>query len=272
MSAIPTPAFPGEGLSTAKMPGHWLLARAGKRVLRPGGKELTQRLLKTLHIGTADDVVEFAPGLGDTAEQVLRLAPHSYRLVERDPLAADRLQRRLAGENVEVLNASAESSGLPDGCASVVIAEAMLTMQPVRVKEQILREAFRLLRPGGQLCLHEMAIVGTEAEHLRAEIEGALALEIHHGVRPETLLGWRTLLESCGFQIAVRMQAPMALLEPQRLIADEGILRAAAFLGNVFTDSETRRRVTAMRAVFHRYRDYLSALGLIATKPVAKEF
>ena len=29
-----------------KMPGHWLLARLGKRVLRPGGLELTQRLLE----------------------------------------------------------------------------------------------------------------------------------------------------------------------------------------------------------------------------------
>ena len=28
-----------------KMPGHWVLARMGKRVLRPGGLELTRRLL-----------------------------------------------------------------------------------------------------------------------------------------------------------------------------------------------------------------------------------
>jgi hypothetical protein len=27
------------------MPGHWVLARMGKRVLRPGGLELTRRLL-----------------------------------------------------------------------------------------------------------------------------------------------------------------------------------------------------------------------------------
>jgi hypothetical protein len=29
------------------MPGHWLLARLGKQVLRPGGIELTQRVLET---------------------------------------------------------------------------------------------------------------------------------------------------------------------------------------------------------------------------------
>ncbi|PRC44304.1 SAM-dependent methyltransferase, partial [Mycobacterium sp. ITM-2017-0098] len=31
--------------SDADLPGHWLLARLGKRVLRPGGLELTTRLL-----------------------------------------------------------------------------------------------------------------------------------------------------------------------------------------------------------------------------------
>jgi len=29
--------LPGSDLDVAKMPGHWLLARLGKRVLRPGG-------------------------------------------------------------------------------------------------------------------------------------------------------------------------------------------------------------------------------------------
>ena len=50
-----------------KMPGHWVLARMGKRVLRPGGLELTRRLLAELAISPSDDVVEFAPGLGVTA-------------------------------------------------------------------------------------------------------------------------------------------------------------------------------------------------------------
>ena len=29
--------LPGVALAAEKMPGHWLLARLGKRVLRPGG-------------------------------------------------------------------------------------------------------------------------------------------------------------------------------------------------------------------------------------------
>ena len=40
--------------------GHWLLARIGKRVLRPGGKKLTGRMLAKTEL-EGKDVVEFAP-------------------------------------------------------------------------------------------------------------------------------------------------------------------------------------------------------------------
>jgi hypothetical protein len=42
----------------ARMPGHWLLARVGKRVLRPGGRSMTEAMLAALEISSADRVVE----------------------------------------------------------------------------------------------------------------------------------------------------------------------------------------------------------------------
>ena len=56
--------------SAGKLPGHWLLAKMGKRVLRPGGLQLTNQLLTALDIQPTDEVVEFAPGLGVTARLV----------------------------------------------------------------------------------------------------------------------------------------------------------------------------------------------------------
>jgi hypothetical protein len=64
-------SLPGDHLDAAKMPGHWLLLRLGKRVLRPGGVELTRRMLDGLNIQANDDVVEFGPGLGVTAGMAL---------------------------------------------------------------------------------------------------------------------------------------------------------------------------------------------------------
>jgi hypothetical protein len=82
-----------EGLAQAafdydKAPGHWLLARMGRRVRRHGGRELTEKLVAALKIAAEDDVVEFAPGLGFTAGLVLQHRPHSYTSVERNEKAA----------------------------------------------------------------------------------------------------------------------------------------------------------------------------------------
>ena len=74
---------PDEGLKTEKMPGHWVLARLGKHVLRPGGMELTRRMLERLAIKPSDEGIEFAPGMGTTARMTLALAPSSSRLSTR---------------------------------------------------------------------------------------------------------------------------------------------------------------------------------------------
>src|SRR5688500_17534028 len=87
----------GEGLKIQKMPGHWVLARLGKRVLRPGGMELTRRMLKALQISAKDEVVEFAPGMGITAQLTLRASPASYTAVERDEAAAKIVRGYLKG-------------------------------------------------------------------------------------------------------------------------------------------------------------------------------
>ena len=61
-SDVPLP-YADRPVATA--PGHWVLARAGKRVLRPGGAALTAAMLDHARL-PGSDVVELAPGLGRT--------------------------------------------------------------------------------------------------------------------------------------------------------------------------------------------------------------
>src|SRR5437660_10608581 len=106
----------GEGLKMQKMPGHWVLARLGKRVLRPGGMQLTRTMLAALGIQRADDVVEFAPGMGITARLTLALKPASYIAVERDSAAATIVSGYLKGERQLCVIGSASDTGLPGQC------------------------------------------------------------------------------------------------------------------------------------------------------------
>jgi ubiquinone/menaquinone biosynthesis C-methylase UbiE len=253
-----------------KLPGHWVLARMGKRVLRPGGLELTHRLLAELAISSNDDAVEFAPGLGVTARLALAQNPKSYTAVERDPNAVAIVQQYLTGRNQKCVLGTAEETGLPDQTATVVYGEAMLSMQPATTKLRIIREAARLLRLGGHYGIHELCLVPDEVdESVCDEVQRDLSDEIHVGVRLLTARQWRELLLAAGLTIVAEDFAPMKLLEPGRIIKDEGLLGAMCFAWNVATHAAARRRVLKMRRVFRKYNQNLAAIVIVARKSTA---
>src|ERR1035438_7074641 len=97
---IASETMPGEALKTEKMPGHWLLARLGKRVLRPGGRQLTHRMIEALNIGPKDVVIEFAPGLGETARLTLKRNPSSCTRLPSPMLQKSRANGYRVAKNV----------------------------------------------------------------------------------------------------------------------------------------------------------------------------
>jgi len=257
----------GKGLKTEKMPGHWVLARLGKRVLRPGGMQLTRSMLEALRIQRTDDVVEFAPGLGVTARLTVDLGPASYTAVEQDRAAAKIVAGYLKGARQQCVVGNASHTGLPDNSTTVVYGEAMLTMQTEEIKRQIVREAARLLKSGGRYGIHEMCLMSDSLDaSAKKETERALTGVVHHGVRPLAISEWRSLLMSEGFDIQSVETAPMSLLEPGRLIRDEGVAGALRFVWNLIRDREARQRVLEMRSVFRRQRKQLGAVAITGIK------
>ncbi|MEM7033151.1 MAG: class I SAM-dependent methyltransferase, partial [Chloroflexota bacterium] len=241
-----------------RAPGHWILARMGKRVLRPGGLELTQQMLTNLNIQSTDDVIEFAPGLGVTANLMLSRHPASYTAIERDETAANQVRQYLTGVNQQCVVGKAEATHLPDQSATVVYGEAMLTMQSVSSKAKIVGEAARLLKPGGRYGIHELCLqpddISTEQ---KKSIERELSKSILVNARPLTVSEWSALLEVEGFAVEGVATAPMHLLKPKRFIQDEGLVRALRFVFNVIRTPQARRRILRMRAVFRQYEPLL---------------
>jgi SAM-dependent methyltransferase len=259
--------LPGDHLDAAKMPGHWLLLRLGKRVLRPGGVELTRRMLDALNIGPDDDVVEFGPGLGLTARLSLARKPHSYVGIERDENAARIVRHYLQGFGGQCLIASADQTGLANAQASVVYGEAMLTMQGRNQKVAIIAEAARLLRLGGRYGIHELCLVPDELSREKRDlIEHDLSTTIHVGARPLTIPEWHALLTEHGFSITHCVTAPMHLLEATRLIQDEGLGRVLLIAGRLLRDGEARARVFAMKNAFRKLGPHLRAITIVGRK------
>ncbi|MEO7166258.1 MAG: methyltransferase domain-containing protein [Chthoniobacterales bacterium] len=260
-------AFPGAKLAAAKMPGHWLLARLGKRVLRPGGLELTRSMLRALDIRPSDEVVEFAPGLGATMRLMLDFHPASYTGVEANEAAADRIASTLTSVRHKCLVGSASHTGLPDESATVVYGEAMLTMQGAAQKRQIVQEAARILQAGGRYGIHELCLVPDDLDDsIKQEIQSTLSETIHVGARPLTAKEWRDLLRAEGFSVSTEIFRPMSLLRPTRLIQDEGFWGALRFSSNLCRDKDARRRVAEMRRIFKKYRPHLAAIMLVGLR------
>ncbi len=259
---------PGAELTITRMPGHWLLARMGKRVLRPGGQELTRQMFAALDIQSTDAVVEFAPGLGVTARQALQRNPATYTAIERDEAAAATVRGYLTDPRYRCLVGTAEATGLDDETATVIYGEAMLTMHTPAQKARIVYEAFRVLRPGGRYGIHELSLTpDTLDDAIKETIQRDLSQAIHVGARPLTGAEWCALLEAEGFQVQTEARAPMHLLEPRRMIQDEGLLRVLRIVVNLLRNRTARQRVLAMRQVFRQHAAHLGAIALVAVKP-----
>lgn len=246
--------------------GHWLLARLGKRVLRPGGLRLTRALLRSAGVA-GQHVVEFAPGLGRTATLVLDHGPAGYIGVDADPQAA-RLIERVVSPRGRAIAAEAAASGLPDESADVVLAEGVLTIQSEEGKRDMMAEAVRLLRPGGRYVLHELALRAEAAAAGEGDrIRSALARAMHVHARPKTVSEWESLLVAAGLQVQTVRMSALALLEPRRILADEGLVGAIRFGRNLAGDRAARVRVRTMARTMRTQKASLHAVGIVAVKP-----
>ncbi|WP_419394101.1 methyltransferase domain-containing protein [Cytobacillus praedii] len=251
----------------SKMPGHWLLAKMGKRILRPGGIELTKKMIEHLHITEDDDIAEFAPGLGVTAKIVLDKNPNSYIAIEQNDDAAKQVNKYLPPEKAACIIGDAQNTKLPSQSVNVLYGEAMLTMQSPKQKEEIIEEAYRILRKGGRYGIHELCLnPNTIDEELKSTIQRDLANVIRVNAKPLTVFEWKSLFENKGFNVVIIEMRPMYLLEKKRMIQDEGVKGFATIVKNIAVNPDARKRIEDMRDTFKKYEKYLGAISIVMEK------
>jgi arsenite methyltransferase len=78
-------------------------------------------------------------------------------------------QRRAGVDNAEFLRGEIEAIPLPDSSVDVVISNCVINLSAD--KDQVLTEAFRVLRPGGRLAVSDVVVRGEVPAQIRKSVE-----------------------------------------------------------------------------------------------------
>jgi arsenite methyltransferase len=180
--------------------------------------------LTTLNEGEV--VLDLGSGGGiDVLLSARRVGPtgKAYGLDMTDEMLA--LARRNAAEagaeNVEFLKGEMEAIPLPDASVDVIISNCVINLSAD--KDQALREAFRVLKPGGRFAVSDIVVRGEVPTEIKRNVE--LWIGCVAGAMEEN--EYRQKLEAAGFRDID--------VEPTRIYRAED---AREFLGSCCIDSE----------------------------------
>lgn len=126
---------------------------------------------------------------------------------------ANENKRRAGATNVEFLRGEIENIPLPDNSVDVIISNCVINLSAD--KGRVLREAFRVLRPGGRIAVSDVVVRGEVPTDVRRNVE--LWIGCVAGALEE--LEYRDLLADAGFR--------RTTIEPTRMYQAED---AEAFL------------------------------------------
>ena len=107
---------------------------------------------------------------------------------------ANENKRRAGAENVEFLKGEIENIPLPDNSVDVIISNCVINLSAD--KERVLREAFRVLKPGGRFAVSDVVVRGEAPPEVRRNME--LWIGCVAGALEE--MEYRDLLADAGFR------------------------------------------------------------------------
>jgi arsenite methyltransferase len=127
-------------------------------------------------------------------------------------------QRKAGAENVEFLKGEIESIPLPDNSVDVIISNCVINLSAD--KDRVLREAFRVLRPGGRFAVSDVVVRG----EMPADIQRSVELWVGYVAGALEESAYRSKLAAAGFQeIEIEPTRIYRAEDARQFLTSEGI-------------------------------------------------
>lgn len=237
-------------------PGYQVLAAAGKKILRPGGRLATSQLLTWADFQPGETVLELASSFGNSAINLASTYGVKVIGIEKnyDSIARARENIQAAGltGQVEIIEGDIFHLEEISGQFDYIFAEAILTMQSVPLKAKILTQVKSHLKPGGKFLAHELL-----ARENIEEIHRELSKANHVNATPLSENGWINACDNAGLKVQKSQTGAIKILNPIEIMKDEGIADTGKFFWNLLRHKIIRDRVLEMKNVFQKYHDDL---------------
>ncbi|MEO0538934.1 MAG: class I SAM-dependent methyltransferase [Cyanobacteria bacterium P01_A01_bin.123] len=245
-------------------PGHQILASAGKKILRPGGRAATEQLFDWANFQPGETVLELAASFGYSAIALAQRYQVRVVGVERNADSVARARANVAAvglsKQVEIVEGDIFHLDRITGQFDYVLAEAILTMQSAAGKAKVLVGVGDRLKPNGQFLSHELLVSGPNM----AAIYQDLADTIRVNATPLPVQDWIAACQQAGLTVQHHHTGPMSLLNPRRIAKEEGLSTLISMGWNMLTRPILRQRILSMRAIFQRHNNHLGYIALCA--------
>lgn len=224
--------------------GHDFLKMLGRTRLRPGGGLMTDWLLDQVQIDKDMRILEVACNRGDNLIRLYTKYKCKIIGIDIDQIALDQALEniKLLGldKEIEVMNMNALNLEFEDETFDLIINEAMLTMLPNEEKAKALKNYHKVLKKGGYLLTHDVA-VENQSEDIRRQLSKFANMDVY----PLTVENWNKLFIENSFRPCSQRTGKMILLDRDTIIKDEGPIGAANFYKKAYSE-ENRDRFTKM--------------------------
>jgi SAM-dependent methyltransferase len=258
------------GRSTPAVAAGWPVARRlGLGSVRPGGLAMTRRLHEGVRLGEGDRVVDLWAGSGAGGAAAAHVNLRSWTGIAPDAASAGLVTRRVRGYDRRGVVGSPDATGLPDGQATVTLAEGLLTGLSDPRKLAVLEEARRITRPGGRVGLHELCVVPAAfGEPDAAQVREEIGRAVSGGLRVLSEPAWREVVRAAGLRVTGVALGAVVIPDLLTLFRVEGPRPAGQILRRLTQPTRTSRRARAALDNLQRWDGRLAAIVVVAERPV----